>query len=187
MQRNESNTTIEQFENCWFNKDYSEIQKEDFDVIFTRFLDISKSFSLEEAHLLSHIYHIKNRITCVDLFIAAQKLSIVVNDKPSEEHFDLMKPYGYTLTYNGSHKNFLEQLESLEAREARFQHELKSKLEIYEKRKTKMKKNSDEDEKLDFKMLIIRLQHNGYFIDKSKTTVEELALIIKDVKSKERK
>ena len=177
------NYNIRQFINACFNNDFSEISEDDFSIVYSEYLDESGLFMSDSFEERGAIHRLNSRINYVKLFIRLQRQFIDEFDMPFIRDFENIKNnYGYSLKWNNDKDDFEKQLSKIEMKEVKYEDTLKKKIDDF------VKKNSDKEDKKDkevklsrtsFIRMINSLSKIGYRIDKDKTTVEELAIMIK--------
>lgn len=179
---------IQQFMNCWFKKDYSEVSLEDFKIIYAEYVDTSGLFMSEDFERQGYINHLSQRINSVKIFIRLQREFIADFNMPFIRDFESFKDkYGYVLKWSGDLMDFKKQLEKVEKREVKHNSFLEEKIkELSDSRKNNQNKTAvdDVEEKLiKSRTYFIRMLNSlgkiGYKLDKKNTTVEELSLMIK--------
>lgn len=169
---------------AWFKNDYSEISEKIFKVAYSEYIDTSERFANKEFELVSQIHYLNNRINCVKLCIIIQKEFINNFGKPYIPDFGSFKKFGYTLYWKNNINDFLLALTRIESTEKKnvIKLEAAKKKLIEERAKSNSGESSDltKESRHDFIKMLNVLGKIGYKIDKDKTTVEELALIIKE-------
>lgn len=179
--------TVEQFMSAWFSKDYSVLNEEEFTIVYAEYQDTSGLFLTEDFEKQSFIHHLNARINYVKMFVRLQRDFIKEFDIPFIRDFEYFKTeYGHYLIWKGDLKDFKKQLDSVESREVQNTVFLEEKIaELNESRKNKGKvKQNDSEETLkksreSFIRMLNSLGKIGYTLDKKTTTVEELALMVK--------
>jgi hypothetical protein len=175
--------TVEQFKCAWFEKDYSVISEEEFKICHAEYLDTSGLFLSEDFERQTYIHHLHSRINYVNMFIQLQRDFLEEFGKPFIRDFDSFKQ-----RWKDDKKDFENQLEKIEKRERKFHSILEEKIKEFnserEKQKHKSSTEDDTDEelkkaRLSFIRMINSLGKVGFTLDKDKTTVEELALMVK--------
>lgn len=182
---------------AWFDKNYVELSLEDFELVYSEYLDTSGLFMSEYFELQSLIHHLNSRINYINLFVRIQRDFISNFFIPFQRDFDRLKEnYGYVVKWNGSVDDFEKQLKKIESRQIKHQSFLEEKIqELVKLRKEnsgKKKFNGDDDKeteedkdiklkksRVSFIRMLNSLGKIGYKLDKKLTTVEELALMIK--------
>lgn len=177
--------TIKQFENAWFKNDYSELSKDNFDIVYNEYVDTAGLYEAEEFERVTYIHYLNGRINSIKLSIALQKEFIELFDTPYLD-FSVFSKFGHSLKWKDK-KDFISQLDKVELKEKKFisQLEIKKK-ELLDSRKKKIAKEvTIKQTRESFVRTLISLRKIGYKIDNFKTTVEELALVIKQQKYSE--
>ncbi len=182
------NYTIKQFENAWFKKDYSELSKAEFDIVYAEYQDASGLFMTDDFEKQSYVYHLNGRINYVKLFIKLQREFLLEFEMPFIRDFETIKNnYGYVLKWNGDGRDFEAQLKKIEKREQKnisyLNTAIKELQDLRAANKNKKKVDEDDDSLIKSRQSFIKMRNSlgkmGYIIDVTKTTVEELTLIIK--------
>lgn len=178
--------TIQEFMQAWFNKDYSKINAEDFSILHSEYLDISGLYLSEDFEKIAYINNLSSRLNYVKLFVSLQRDFMQEFRSPFIRDFEHLKEkYGYVLKWNEDLEDFEEQLQRVEMREIKFGNILNQKIdELSKLRKSNVddeeaKNVSLKDTRYSFIRMINSLGKIGFKIDKFTTTVEELALMIK--------
>lgn len=175
--------TIKQFMKAWFKEDYSEISQSEFKLVYDEYIDASGLFVSEDFDKVSYVQFLLNRINSVKIFLELQIKYLEEFEVPNVEKFSFLKKFGYSLKWNNSCKDFRNQIESIKSKEIKYVTKLNSSIKEIEEKKEKDKANKKEPSKKDSRNSFIRMLNslgkNGFRIDNEKTTVEELALMIK--------
>lgn len=175
--------TIKQFMKAWFKEDYSEISQSEFKLVYDEYIDASGLFVSEDFDKVSYVNFLLNRINSVKIFLELQIKYLEEFEVPNVEKFSFLKKFGYSLKWNNSCKDFRNQIESIKSKEIKYVTKLNSSIKEIEEKKEKDKANKKEPSKKDSRNSFIRMLNslgkNGFRIDNEKTTVEELALMIK--------
>lgn len=158
-----------------------------FEIIYAEYVDLAGLYITREFELSAYIGSLDTRLAVVKRFIDLQRTFLREFDVPFLPGFGLVKKYGHRLYWdfnNPDKDGFLKKLQQIEAAEARYQAELNRKVnELVELRKKRVNKEfSLLENRKQFIMSMNRLQQAKFVIDKDKTTMEELALMIKDFK-----
>lgn len=181
------NYTVRQFRDCWFKGDYSVIKdKDEFNVVYGEYMDASGLFLSDDFEKQGLIYNINQRINYIKLFIRLQRDFIAIFGFPFERDFKNLKhKYGYVLKWKNNLLDFENQLRRVEDRELKQSSFLEGKIkELNDMRKNKgVVKEEDEDTLNESRRSFIRMYNSlgkvGFKVDVDSTTVEELALMIK--------
>lgn len=181
---------IEDFMSAWFEKNYSVITEEEFKIVYAEYLDTSGLFLSDEFERRAYIQHLHSRINAVRIYVRIQREFLQEFDVPYSLDFERFKfKYGYNLIWKNDKDEFESQLKKVEKREQKFVSTLEEKIkELIEARKSQSNSFEEDEEELDkslkkgrvsFIRMLNSLSKIGYRIDKKSTTVEELALMIK--------
>lgn len=180
--------TISQFMNAWFNQDFSVIEKDQFVIIYSEYLDTSGLFLNEDFERQGYIQHLNSRINYVKIFVRLQREFISIFDVPFIRDFEFFKnKYGYFLLWKNDKEDFEAQLKKVEMRELKNESHLEIKLKELEdfrknKGKDKVEKTNEKslkESRISFIRMLNSLGKIGYIIDKNSTTIEELSIMIK--------
>lgn len=177
---------------AWFDKNYKHMSKKVFSEVYSEYMDTSGLFLSEDFEKQSFIHHLVSRINYVKIFIRLQREFISSFQMPFIRDFELIKnKYGYVLKWDKENPDvieFEEQLKKIESREIKHHSFLEEKIkELNELRRKNQEGESDEekDEEIlkksrrSFIRMLNSLGKIGFNIDKKKTSVEELSLMIK--------
>lgn len=156
-----------------------------FEIIYAEYVDLSGLYVTREFELSGYIDSLEKRLATIKRFVNLQRTFLHEFDVPFLPGFALVKKYGHRLYWdfnNPDKEAFLKKLEQIQASESRYQAELNKKVnELVEMRKKKISKTFTLlESRKQFIMSMNRLQQNKYVIDKEKTSMEEMALMIKD-------
>jgi len=182
------NYFIKDFMDAWFDQKYEVLSKEDFQIVHAEYLDTSGLFLSEDFEKKSYINHLSQRINYVKIFVMLQRDFIKEFDMPFVRDFERLKfEYGYVLKWKENKDDFENQLKRIELREIKHNSILEEKIkELNNSRANNHKKEKDDEDDVSLKksrISFIRMLNSlgkiGYNIDKLKTTVEELAIMIK--------
>jgi hypothetical protein len=175
------NYTVRQFEDAWFRNDRTLMDDDEFKTVYTEYIDTAGLYVSEEFDKVSYIHFLNNRINFVKVSCKIQREFIEEFGQPYIENFEPFKDKGYYLKWNDDKEDFLKQIERIEAQEIKYisevEKEIKELIEIRKKRKTK--NSTPKQSRESFVRMLNSLGKNGYKIDRDKTTVEDLAYMIK--------
>jgi len=169
--------TVRVFMRCLFNKDYTGV--DNWEELYTKYIDLSGLG--EEGQLSTHvaIHNLNVRLFRITAFLELHSKVFDLIGMPHLEHMDDMSEYGIKLHLNHEEPEmFLPQLIRIEQREKRNYVELKElekeleEMKQAENPKTVSARNS-------FVIMLNVLGKEGYKIDKDKTDMLELSLMIK--------
>lgn len=192
--------TVKQFEECRFREKYSvlvlegdpadEELKAAFELIYAQYTDLSGLFITREFELSAYIESLEKRVNTVAKFIELQKAFIHEFGRPFKPAFHLVKRYGHSLYWNHDSpdlENFMSKLEKIPLKEARYRVELDAKKkELFDlERKRAKGEHAPLETKSQFVTMINRLRQARNVIERNSTTVEELALMIKDARDQQ--
>lgn len=178
------NIVIKDFMNAWFNKDYSTLSEERFDIAYTEYIDLSGRYSTKEFELVTYIHYLNNRINSVKLSVRLQKDFIFEFGIPYTPELKFFKKFGHTLFWKDNVEEFVKALDRIETKEKKYIVELETKMQdlVKERKKNNTGNTSTftNETRQNFVTMMNSLNKIGYKISRTETTVEELALIIKE-------
>lgn len=190
-----SDCVIDRFMKCAFQGKYrclvisGEATKDQlqnaFEIIYAEYVDLSGLYVTREFEISAYIDSLDKRISTVKRFVSLQRTFLSEFGVPFLPGFALVKKYGHRLYWDFNQpdvEGFLKKLVQIEASESRYQAELNRKVnELIELRRKKVNKTFTLlESRKQFIMSMNRLQQNKYVIDKEKTTMEDLGLMVKD-------
>lgn len=161
--------------------------REAFEFIHGQYVDLSGLYETREFEMSAYLSSLAVRINTVHEFIRLQREFISQFNVPCVPRFYLVKKYGYTLQWDHDAPDidtFQARLDKIELKEAKFKSELKRKeaeLSTFQK-KHHAGEYTPMESRRQFLTQILRLQQAKYVINKSETSVEELAYAIRDQK-----
>ena len=166
---------------AWFKEDYSQLSKDDFDTVYSEYIDATGMFASEEFDLVSGIHYINNRINTIKTWVSLQKQCLFLLGEPFLDELDFLSKYGHHVSWNNDIEDFNKQLDRIIIRDSRYQIDLEQKYKKLDELKNKkdIKEPTKKDEREQFIRMINSLGKIGFNIDKNETTVEELALMLK--------
>jgi hypothetical protein len=155
-------------------------QKEAFSKIDVEYIDLSGQYESGDYENIKNIIALGTRIKHIELLLFINKQCILEFDNPWMPSLVDFKKYGYNLTWDKSIADFINQLENIESSE-------KVHIVELEIAKKKLKKPDENEEtrtykRADFIKMIINLQKQKYIIDRDRTTMEELAIMVGEVR-----
>jgi hypothetical protein len=176
--------TVRQFMNAWFRQDYSIISEEDFKVVRTEYIDTAGLYDESVFQKVCYIYFLNSRINSIALSIRLQKDFLKEFDIPYKPALPFLNKFGHRVRWNGDEEEFLSQLDKVEKREARYTSMIENEIVELKKLQKQAKINNEEEEDIKivrerFIRTINTLGKIGYKIEYDGTTVEEMALMIK--------
>ncbi len=176
------NVTIKKFMKSWFNEDYSELSKEDFDTCYSEYIDAAGLFATEEFDIIANINYLNNRVNTVQMFVSLQKQYLEQFDEPYINALSFLRKFGYKLEWKGNNEEFINKLDKVLLMDSKYQVQLDTKMkQLFEYRKKKQggEETTIKQTRESFIRMLNGLGKIGYKIDKNETTVEELALMLK--------
>ncbi len=173
--------SVKIFMACLFENDKSGLEGGDFETIFTEYIDLSGIGETREFDLLTGIHNIQARMTFIETMLEVQKRFFKEFEMPFVNAFDDFRPFGHRLSWDPEKPElFIEQLKRIETIEKKSQAELDAKFKELNSLKKNGMKSTDVNGRVDFVRQLNNLNKAGYKIDREKTDMEELALMIRD-------
>ena len=171
---------IKQFKSAWFEQDYSELSKEEFDICYTEYVDTAGLFNTENFEKITYINYLANRINSVNLAIKTHKDFIRDFGVHYESGLKFFEKFGHYIKFN-TLEQFLKDLDKIELKERKYISELENASVDLGKLKTKKdnKVSTVKESRASFIRMLSSLRKIGWVIDDYVTTIEELAIIVK--------
>jgi hypothetical protein len=178
------NTTINEFMQCLFENDFSNIDEETFKTIHAEYIDISGQYETSEYEHIKTILTLSTRIELIKTYLYIEYLSLDQFERPFLPACKDFKKFGYTLIWRDNTEDFVKQLENIEQSEKRFQLQLEGEKSALEKQNDKSAQAGKQNRQTrkEFLKMIIDLQKQNYKIDRDKTMVEDLAIMISELR-----
>lgn len=173
---NLSDITVRTFMRCLFNKDYSGV--DNWEGLYTQYIDLSGLGEQGQLSLYVAIHNLNIRLFFMTHWLEFQTKVYNLVKMPHLPTIDDAKQFGHRINWNPDNDTFLEQLRIIESKEKRQYVEMKrlskelEEMKLAEKPETVSARNS-------FVIMLNMLGKEGYKIDRDKTDMEELALMIK--------
>jgi hypothetical protein len=184
-----NNTTINEFISCLFDNDFSVIDEETFKNIHIEYIDISGQYETAEYEHIKTILILSTRIELIKTYLYIEYQFLSQFERPFLPVCKDLKKFGYTLIWRDNTEDFVKQLENIEQSEKRFIIQLEGERSALEKQNNKQISDSETGQiwqtkqtRKEFIKMIIDLQKQNYKIDRDKTTIEELAIMISDLR-----
>ena len=181
--------TLDIFIDAWFNHYFTQITKDDFDTVYSEYIDISGLYNSKEFELFTYINYLKNTIFTIKTLIASQLMFIETFHQPYIDGLHFFEKLGHKVEWDGDEKKFISKMDRISSLMRAKNTELKRK--EFEFNQLKEAKKSEDKTPIqsrhEFIKMLNTFNKNGYHIDKSKTTVEELALMIKQTQDEHEK
>jgi len=171
--------TIRQFTKAWFFEEYDELSQDDFDVCYSEYIDETGLYVTEEFDVIAGIHYLNNRINTIKTWVSLQKQYVSIFGRPFED--SLVEKYGFHIKWNGNIEDYEKQLDRMTMMDTKFHVELNNKYKKLEEIRSKrdQKEMTKKDSRVQFIRMLNSLGKIGYNLDKDQTTVEELALMLK--------
>jgi hypothetical protein len=172
--------SIKTFIKAWFNEDRSELTKEQFDEVYNEYINTAKLFESEQFAKVSYLHYVNNRINSISIAIDLQRKFLKTFDVPFEENLKFFMKFGHRLIFKDK-ESFLQVLNRIELKEKKYISIAENTLKEIISNKSKKSKGEFtlKQSRESFLSMLNSLGKIGYKIDKDTTTVEELALMIK--------
>lgn len=189
---------IKQFKKCSFEEKYKvllidgEASDEDlrnaFEYIYAEYVDLSELFISQEFEMVAYINSLDNRIQFMRRWIELQRKFIFNFKCPYIKSFFMVKKYGHNVYYDWDQPEqkrndaFLQKLAKMELGEKKNDLMVAKKVdELMALRKKKVAKiHTILESRKSFISMLNRLRQAHFVIEDDKTSVEDLALMIKD-------
>lgn len=160
---------------------------EGFDKILTEYLDLTGQKNSQHFEAVKKVEKLKLRVTLVSTYLDLQDASIAMFNEPHIKGLKALKKQGHTIKWNEQNpdiKDFKEQLKktrtrgiSTEVALIEAQHDL-DKIEK-EMSGTAVKVAKSTTARANFIDLITRLPTAGFYINRDRTTMEELGSMVR--------
>lgn len=174
------NYTIKEFEDAMFKGKRDVISDEEYNIVYSEYIDTAKLYESEEFNKVSKIHYLNNRINSISIGIRLQREFIDNFEIPFIPDFERFKKLGHVLYWKNDKEQFLKALSRIEIKEKKFVSEVENDIKLLIE--FRAKKNSKElpvkIKRESWIRTINSLGKIGYKIDKFKNTVEELSLMI---------
>lgn len=186
---------VRKFKQCSFDGKYrvllieGEASEDDlksaFEYIYAEYVDYSGLYQSLEFEIVAYINSLDTRIQFVRRFVDLQRKFLEQFDVPFLPGLPMIKKYGHHLYWDTSYSDpeaFISRLFQIEMKEKKYETKVDQKVkELIELRKKQIKKeHTILESRKDFVTMLNRLRQARFVIDDDNTSVEELALIIKD-------
>ena len=169
--------TVRTFMKCLFSKDYTGV--DNWEELYTKYIDLSGLGESGQLGIHVAIHNLNIRLFRITHFLEFQSKTFDLIKMPYMPHLNDMAEYGYKLTWNPDEPEmFLPQLIRMEQKEKRNYVEIKELEKELEDMK-QAEKPGTVSARNSFVIMLNVLGKEGYKIDKDKTDMEELALMIK--------
>lgn len=187
--------SIKQFMDCQFSEKYKvlvidgeftdEEQKAAFELVYAEYIDLAGLFITREFEIYAYISSLDNRINTIKQFIALQTQFIGQFQIPFVPGLGIISKYGHKLFWVHGETDldwFIRKMETIRLKEKKY--EIQRDGKIADLMALRKKRNNKEHTLLqsrkEFISMLTKLQQSRFVIDKEKTSVEELAIMIKD-------
>ena len=154
------------------------VEIENFEDIYSDYIDISGLSETQEYSLLTVIHNLNARLIAVPHYVAVQEETVKIFGKYHPIATERLSKYGYRMPLDPI--NAPKMLSNIISKEKRFRYDLQA---AEDKLKALKKPDSEpQDIKKQRRAFVKMLNSLGtkYRIDRDKTTVEELALMVKE-------
>jgi hypothetical protein len=177
-----SNCTIAMFMDAAFNDARDVLSDEDLANINNQYLDESGLYLNTDFELVASINFLQNRINCINLGLQIHRQCLKLCGVPVVDRLDYFTKWGHYLTWRDDIANFEKQLNNIETKEKRFISQINAKKKQLEDFRKIQPKQDTKQSRINFLRMLVSLQKLNYKIDKHSTTMEDLAIMIKDNK-----
>lgn len=185
--------TLKEFEYAWFQNDRSVIKTdEEFNQVYTEYIDTAGLFSGEEFEKTSYVYFLTGRINFIKTSIETQIKFINEFGIPYHSNIKEINSKGYSLLWKNDPEDFLDQLDKVIISENVYISELQSQSEELDIIRSKRDKENEvisndkssiiKKSRESFIVAKNTLGKIGFRINDNSTTVESFALMIKQQK-----
>lgn len=172
-----SDITVRQFMKCLFDKDYTGV--DNWEDLYTQYIDTSGLGEQGQLGTLVAIHNLTIRLKFISDFLEFQSKVFDLIKMPHLLYLNDLNKYGHKITWNPEEPElFIPQLKKIEAKEKRNYVELKELQQEIESKKEAENPNTV-SARNSFVIMLNVLGKEGYKIDKDKTDMLELALMIK--------
>jgi len=170
------------FIDAWFSHDFTNLSKEDFDIVYSEYIDLTGLYNSKEFELFTYINYLKNRIYTAKTLVWAQLIFFETFKVPYIDGFELFERIGHKVKWEEDEKKFISQMNKISSMTRAKELELRRKeFEFGQLRDAKKEDKPEIQSRHEFIKMLNSFSKEGYRIDREKTTVEELALMIKAV------
>ena len=179
MIKKASDCSIRIFMKCLFEHDVSDV--ENFDAIWTEYVDISGIGETKEMDLLVAIHNIQVRLIIIPAMIQFQLDYIKKFDEPYKDGFWFFKKYGHKLIWNPNFPlAFLKQLEFVQIKEKKYYAESdKLEKELKDLKTDGVVKDGKERQQFIKLLIAVGKPYMGG-IDRDKTDMETYGMMVRD-------
>lgn len=170
--------------NALYNEDRSIISEEELEIVNTEYIDTAGLYDNDEFDKVTYIHYLNHRVNWIRLSIRLQRDFIEEFDVPYIPELEKFSKYGHKLYWDKDIEKFLKVLNRIEDKEQKYIDDLEaSSKQLIDLRKLKNKEIKPETTKKQSRGSFVRTLNSlgklNWKIDSDKTTVEELAYIIK--------
>lgn len=177
--------TVQQFFDARYKDDRSIMSEEVYKTVEEEFVDTAGLYNTDEFDKVSYIHFLHNRVNTIGISLNSQRDFVKEFGIAYIPNFELLQEFGYFLIWENE-KQFLDQLQSIEYCEMVFVDELQNSIkelnDLKEQSKKTRKVYSKKQSRESLVRTIVSLRKLGHQIKNTETTVEELAICIKDQK-----
>jgi hypothetical protein len=173
--------TIRDFINAMFNGERSIMDEDTLQTVYTEYVDVAGLYETADFNLSVYINFLTVRVNMIKKSILAQKQYTEEFGIAYLPGINVFKQYGHKIKWTNK-EDFFKSLDKMETREKVYISQLEAKVKEREELREKNNKGEVVSEKLkrgSFIRTINTLGKIGYKIDNDKTTIEELAYMIK--------
>lgn len=184
--------TVDVYMKCRFGKDFSGLiiegpaTPEELQVAFGRindeFIDQSGIVDSAEFDLSNSIFYLDNRVKMIELLIYIQEESIKKIKMPCIGAFPRFKRWGHNLKWNNDIPDFWNQLKTVKQKEIKYQEELDRLLDQLLTIRKDQESLPEFKERENFIRMLNGIQKEFFRIDRTTTTMEEVAIMYNDLR-----
>lgn len=156
-----------------------------FDLINAEYVDLSGLYITQEFEIVGYINSLDSRIQFMRRWIELQRKFLINFDEPYVPGLKMAKRFGHNLYWDFEHPDkdaFLQRIAKIEMSEKKYELQVSRKVDelITLRKKQTTKSPTILESRKTFVSMLNRLQQARFVIDKEKTTMEDLALMVQD-------
>lgn len=158
---------------------------EAFEAIHEEYISLAGVQQSGDYILIKQIKYLRTRLESIGNFIKIHRICLAQTGEPFHPAIKDLKKLGHKLSWDPKNPDilkFLKALEAIQRKERRTEAELLNKYRALEvmRQKEKAQEVTDKQSRTSFISLLNNLGKSGYQIDRDKTTMEDLAIMVKD-------
>lgn len=172
-----SDISVRVFMRCLFNKDYTDVPN--WEDIYTQYIDLSGLSKEGHLGLLVAKHNLEVRLKHISDWLELQQKVFELLNKPHLPSIDDLLKYAHRVSWDPEQpEKFIERLLYIEGYEKRNHVELRMILKEIDNLE-KVQNHKTVNARNEFVIMLNVLRKNGNPVDKDKTDMEELSLMIK--------